>query len=72
MATGRGASARPFATAVLRHRNGLGPKPPELDWAERVIALSERFHALPSAVLGEDSEMLRMLALLNPDCGKAD
>lgn len=37
-----------------------------------MITLAERFHVLPSAVLAEDSEMLRMLALLDPKCGKAD
>lgn len=46
-------------------------KPAELDWAERVIALAERFGVLPSAVLDEDAEILRMLGLLNPDCGAA-
>jgi hypothetical protein len=45
-------------------------KPSELEWAETVIRLAERFHVLPSAVLAEDSDMLRMLALLDPDCGK--
>ena len=47
-------------------------KPAELTWAETVIGLCERFHVLPSAVLAEDAGMLRMLNLIDPDCGKAD
>lgn len=47
------------------------PKPPELFWAEQVIALCERFHVLPSQLLQEDAAMLRMLGLLSPNCGKA-
>ena len=47
-------------------------KPAELYWAERVVALAERFGVLPSAVLAEDASLLRMLELLNPDLGKAD
>jgi hypothetical protein len=47
-------------------------KPPELAWAETVIGLAERFHVLPSAVLAEDAGLLRMLNLIDPDCGKAD
>lgn len=46
-------------------------KPSELTWAERVIGLCDRFHVLPSQVLAEDAGMLRMLALLDPDLGKA-
>lgn len=46
-------------------------KPVELTWAERVVALADRFHVLPSQVLEEDAGTLRMLGLLNPDCGKA-
>lgn len=45
-------------------------KPAELSWAETVVGLAERFHVLPSAVLAEDVELLQMLALLDPDCGK--
>ena len=47
-------------------------KPPELTWAETIVSLGERFHALPSAVLAEDAAVLRMVNLLDPDCGKAD
>lgn len=47
-----------------------GVKPPELAWAETVVSLCDRFHVLPSAVLAEDAELLRMLALLDPDVGK--
>ena len=47
-------------------------KPSELEWAERVVGLAERFHVLPSAVLAEDAGLLRMLELLDPDCGKAE
>ena len=46
-------------------------KPVELAWAESVVALCERFGQLPSAVLAEDAGLLRMLNLLDPDCGKA-
>jgi hypothetical protein len=46
-------------------------KPAELTWAEQVISLAERFGVLPSAVLAEDAGLLRMLALLDDDCGKA-
>ncbi len=48
------------------------PKPAELAWAETVVGLAERFHVLPSAVLDEPAETLAMLALLDPDCGKAE
>ena len=48
-----------------------GPKPPALRWAENIVALAERFGVLPSAVLEEDAAILRMLALIDPDCGKA-
>lgn len=47
-------------------------KPGELTWAETVVSLAERFGVLPSAVLAEDAEILRMLNLLDPDCGKAE
>ena len=47
-------------------------KPPALAWAETVVALCERFGQLPSAVLAEDAGLLRMLNLVDPDCGKAD
>lgn len=47
-------------------------KPAELTWAETVIALCERFGQLPSAVLAEDADLLRMLNLMDPDCGKAE
>lgn len=46
-------------------------KPPELEWAEIVVGLAERFGVLPSAVMAEDAGLLRMLGLLDPDCGKA-
>lgn len=46
-------------------------KPSELAWAESIVGLAERFHVLPSAVLAEDADMLRMLALLDPDLGTA-
>lgn len=36
-----------------------------------MIGLAERFGVLPSAVLAEDAEILRMLDLIDPDCGKA-
>jgi hypothetical protein len=48
------------------------PKPAQLAWAEQVIALCDRFHVLPSAVLAEDAGLLRMLNLIDPECGKAD
>lgn len=48
-----------------------GGKPAELAWAEMVVGLGERFGQLPSAVLAEDAGLLRMLNLLDPDCGKA-
>lgn len=48
------------------------PKPAELAWAETVIGLCDRFHVLPSAVLAEDAGLLRMLNLLDPDCGQAE
>ncbi len=35
--------------------------PAELDWAKTVLALCDRFHALPSAVLAEDSALLAAL-----------
>jgi hypothetical protein len=47
-------------------------KPADLTWAETVIRLAERFHVLPSAILAEDAGLLRMLNLLDPDCGKAE
>lgn len=47
-------------------------KPSELAWAESIVGLAERFHVLPSAILAEDAGLLRMLALLNPDLGRAD
>ena len=47
-------------------------KPPELTWAETVIGLCERFGQLPSAILDEDAGLLRMLNLIDPDCGKAE
>lgn len=47
------------------------PKPVQLQWAEEVIALCDRFHVLPSAVLAEDAGLLRMLKLIDPDCGEA-
>lgn len=47
-------------------------KPPELTWAQTVIGLAERFGVLPSAVLAEDASTLRMLNLIDPDCGKAE
>jgi len=47
-------------------------KPAELTWAETVIGLCERFGQLPSAVLAEDADLLRMLNLMDPDCGKAE
>lgn len=46
-------------------------KPAEFTWAETIVSLAERFGVLPSAVLDEDAEVLRMLNLLDPDCGKA-
>jgi hypothetical protein len=46
--------------------------PAELHWARIVVAMAERFGVLPSAVLAEPSSTLRMLELLDPDCGKAD
>lgn len=49
-----------------------GDKPPELAWAETVLALADRFGVLPSAVLAEDAGLLRMLNLVDPDCGKAE
>lgn len=49
-----------------------GGKPPELAWAELVIGLADRWHVLPSAVLAESSDTLRMLALLDPGIGKAE
>lgn len=42
----------------------------ELSWAELVLGLAREFGVLPSAVLAEDAEFLRMRALLDPDCGK--
>ena len=39
-------------------------KPQELVWAELVDTLAQRYSALPSAVLAEDVEMLRILALV--------
>lgn len=48
-----------------------GGRPAELEWADTVVRLAERFGVLPSAVLAEDAGLLRMLALLDPDCGKA-
>jgi hypothetical protein len=47
-------------------------EPPQLYWARQVIGLAERFHVLPSAVLAEDVGTLRMLGLLDPNCGKAE
>ena len=47
-------------------------KPSALTWAERVVALAERFGVLPSAVLAEDASTWRMLTLLDPKCGAAD
>lgn len=47
------------------------PKPGALAFAEILIGLCDRFGQLPSAVLDEDASLLRMLALLDPDCGKA-
>lgn len=44
----------------------------ELEWAELLLGIAREFHVLPSAVLAEDAEFLRMRALLRPDCGKAD
>lgn len=38
-------------------------KPPELVEAEAIVALCERFHVLPSALLGEDASLLRYLAI---------
>lgn len=38
-------------------------KPPELAEAEWVFGLCERFHCLPSQLLGEDVGLLRMLEL---------
>jgi hypothetical protein len=46
-------------------------KPKALAWAETIVGLGERFHALPSVVLEQDASLLRDLALLNPDCGEA-
>lgn len=45
-------------------------KPAELTTAEQVIGLARQFGVLPSAILAEDVGLLRMLALLEPDCGK--
>lgn len=45
--------------------------PAELYWAHEVVRLAERFGVLPSAVLAEPTSTLRMLELLDPDCGKA-
>ena len=39
-------------------------KPQELVWAELVDSLAQRYSALPSQVLAEDVEMLRILALV--------
>jgi hypothetical protein len=36
-------------------------KPAELDQVETVLALCERFHALPSQVLAEDASILRLV-----------
>jgi hypothetical protein len=47
-------------------------KPDALTWAETVLSLCDRFHALPSAILAEDAELLRMINLTDPDCGKAE
>ena len=47
-------------------------KPPQLAWAETIVGLCDRFGVLPSAVLAEDAELLLMLNLVDPDCGKAD
>lgn len=47
-------------------------QPVELEWAERLVRIARMFGVLPSAVLREDAELLRMLELLDPDCGKAE
>lgn len=49
----------------------VGTRPVELHWAETLVALGERFGQLPSAIAAEDAGLLRMLNLLDPDCGKA-
>lgn len=46
-------------------------KPSELAWAETAVQLAERFHVLPSAVMNEDADLLRMLALLDPELNHA-
>ena len=45
--------------------------PPELVWAENLARIGERFGVLPTRILDEDASLLRMLNLLDPDCGKA-
>ena len=45
-------------------------KPAELAWAEKIVGLAERFHVLPSAVMAESSETLRLLAMLDENCGR--
>jgi len=44
-------------------------KPHELAWAEMIDNLCQRYSALPSAVLAEDVEMLRILALVSEGGG---
>lgn len=39
-------------------------KPAEAVWAETVVELCREFHCLPSQLLQEDIEFLRMLALV--------
>ena len=48
-----------------------GDKPPELALAETIVSLCERFSVLPSALMAEDADLLRLLNLTDPDCGKA-
>ncbi|GAA2209313.1 hypothetical protein GCM10009850_047710 [Nonomuraea monospora] len=65
-------SARPFAGAVARWRAVPGgvdshgrvvTKPRELENAQWVLAMCQRFGCLPSQLLAEDASFLRLLAL---------
>lgn len=46
--------------------------PDEWKWAKEIVGMAERFGVLPSAVLAESTDSLRMIRLLSPTLGEAD
>jgi len=65
--------APPFAARVFRYRAVGVDKPAELERAELLHMLLTTYPGYTlSTLLAEDAELLRLMALLDPDLGKAE